>query len=86
MSKVIQVMNASNKKEVQELLKGIEVGIRYQLLKSAINRINTFIDNNIHVLSEEIILGQLRHVVVLEDEVHIVERYILKRAVNVYDL
>lgn len=83
MSVIEKICQANSRDEVHQALQSISLIDQYKLLKNSIDVLNTQIESDVISQDTESALMKMSRVVMLEDELHIVERVILKEGVLV---
>jgi enoyl reductase-like protein len=81
MTPVSKIKSVSTRKELREVLATFSLDMRHILLTNAINSLNKEIECNIAEGNVDMALFKMSQVVMLEDELHIVERVILKQSI-----
>lgn len=77
-SVVQRVQEADNRKDLNRILSDLEFTTRYEVLTSAINSLNQEVEFEIQAGNTDIAIFKMAQVVFLEDELHIVERVMMK--------
>jgi hypothetical protein len=78
-----QIKSSTSKEEVRTLLAKKSIEIKHIMLENSINSLNREIESDIHTGNVDVALFKMSQVVMLEDEIHVVERVILKQGVLV---
>lgn len=83
MSIINQIKAAQSKREVRTILEDKDPSARQHYISEAIEILDFEIESDIRSENIQIALYKMSHVVMLEDELHITERFIFKQSAAV---
>lgn len=78
-----QIKTAQSRKELRQLFQDKSVEVQYIMLTNAIDSINKEIESDISEHHIDLAIFKMSQVVLFEDELHVIERVMLKQRVAV---